>query len=209
MNKLFLIIVILTAIIFNPAASHSQIKSVDINSLVGMMQGSFSSEEQAKNDSDYFDIRLNMKRMWTDSEDGKWLYVEQASAESMDKPYRQRVYHITNTYEGRFKSDVYTLNDPLRFAGEWVNEKPLENLTPDSLTLREGCSVIITLMTYGNFEGSTEGTDCRSDLRGAKYATSEVKISDEEIVSWDRGYDENGKQVWGAVKGGYIFKRLK
>lgn len=209
MKKLLFLLIIPAVILFNRGRSDAQIKSVDINSLVGMMQGSFSSEEQARNDSDYFDIRLHMKRMWTDSENGKWLYVEQATAESPDKPYRQRVYHITNTYEGRFKSDVYTLNDPLRFAGEWMNENPLENLTPDSLTLKEGCSVIIILMTYGNFEGSTEGTDCRSDLRGAKYATSEVKINNDEIVSWDRGYDEAGKQVWGAVKGGYIFKRLK
>jgi CpeT protein len=25
------------------------------------------------------------------------------------------------------------------------------------------------------------------------------------LLSWDRGWDVNGKQVWGAEKGGYIF----
>jgi hypothetical protein len=27
------------------------------------------------------------------------------------------------------------------------------------------------------------------------------------ILSWDRGFDANGNQVWGAEKGGYIFKK--
>jgi hypothetical protein len=42
-------------------------------------------------------------------------------------------------------------------------------------------------------------------LRGASYATSEVVITDEQLLSWDRGWDANGKQVWGAETGGYIF----
>ena len=147
--------------------------------------GSFSSEEQSLSDSDYYDIRLEMKRIWPERSDAKWLYVEQAVASMKDKPYRQRVYKITNTYEGRFESAVFTLKDPLRFAGEWKKENPLSGLIPDSLEAREGCSVFLTLMNNGSYEGSTNGKDCQSDLRGAKYATSEVVISDEGIKSWD------------------------
>lgn len=190
------------------ANSYSQIKSIDINKLVTMMEGSFSSEEQSKSDSDYYDIRLHMKRIWPEISSSYWLYVEQAVASSQDKPYRQRVYRITSTYDGRFESAVFTIKDPLRFAGEWKKEDPLSGLTPDSLESREGCSVIITLMTYDHYEGGTVGKNCESDLRGAKYATSEVRISKDEIISWDRGYDSEGKQVWGAEKGGYIFKRV-
>lgn len=189
--------------------SFSQQKSIDTDRLIKMMEGSFSSEEQSVNDSDYFDIRLHMVRIWPERTDAKWLYVEQAVAAMQDKPYRQRVYKITNTYEGRFESAVFTLKDPLRFAGEWKKENPLSGITPDSLDRREGCSVFLTLMNNGSYEGSTDGKDCQSDLRGAKYATSEVIISEEGIKSWDRGYDENDKQVWGAEKGGYIFKRIK
>ena len=186
----------------------SQIKSIDTGKLVSFMEGSFSSEEQSKNDSDYYDIRLHMKRIWPEISSAYYLYVEQAVASAQEKPYRQRVYRITNTYEGRFESAVYTMNDPLRFAGEWKKENPLSDLTPDSLISREGCSVILTLMNDDTYEGSTEGNNCESDLRGAKYATSEVKISKDVIISWDRGYDAEGRQVWGAEKGGYIFKRV-
>ncbi|MEO6693869.1 MAG: chromophore lyase CpcT/CpeT [Ignavibacteria bacterium] len=196
-------------IIFYSANTFSQVKSIDSERLVKMMEGSFSSEEQSKNDSDYLDIRLHMKRIWTDRTDGKWLYVEQASASAVNKPYRQRVYRITNTYEGRFESTVFTINDPLRFTGEWKNEHALSGLTPDSLSIREGCAVILTLMNDGGYEGGTKGKKCLSELRGAKYATSEVNLSQEGILSWDRGFDENDIQVWGAVKGGYFFKRLE
>jgi len=203
-----IVLIILTLLIAASSKTFSQIKSIDINKLVTMMEGSFSSEEQSKSDSDYYDIRLHMKRIWPEISSAYYLYVEQAVASAQEKPYRQRVYRITNTYEGRFESAVFTIKDPLRFAGEWKKENPLSELTPDSLTNREGCSVILTLMNDDTYEGSTEGNNCESDLRGAKYATSEVKISKDGIKSWDRGYDAEGRQVWGAEKGGYVFKRI-
>ncbi|WP_188926788.1 CpcT/CpeT family chromophore lyase [Shewanella algicola] len=30
-------------------------------------------------------------------------------------------------------------------------------------------------------------------------------MTKDKIVSWDRGFDSNDQQVWGAVKGGYEF----
>ena len=205
--------------IFLSSRSEAQQKSIDIKSLVNLMEGSFSSEEQSLNDTDYFDIRLEMKRIWknltTEEEENKnavdeyWIYVEQASAEALDKPYRQRVYRITRTYEGRFESTVFTFNEPLRYAGDWKLDEPLAALTPDSLTQKEGCTVTLTMMGKDHYEGGTKGKDCESELRGAKYATSEVEIFADRIISWDRGFDENDVQVWGAKKGGYVFMRIK
>ena len=48
---------------------------------------------------------------------------------------------------------------------------------------------------------------CASDLRGAAYATSEVTITPQFVLSWDRGFDNTGKQVWGATEGPYVFLR--
>jgi hypothetical protein len=184
------------------------LKQPDVNALVALMEGSFSSEEQSKNDTDYFDIRLHMKRIWTDRTDGKWLYVEQAVAQMEDKPYRQRIYRVDQLKDGSFISEVYTLMEPLRFAGAWKEQEPLSQLTPDSLTLKEGCAVYLSLADNGSFTGGTRGDGCASDLRGAAYATSEVIIDEQGLKTWDRGYDKDGKQVWGATKGGYIFRRI-
>ena len=191
------------------SSSLSQVKSTDIISLVNLMQGSFSSEEQSFQDSGYFNIILHLKRIWHDRTDGYWLYVEQALSDKPESPYRQRVYRVTNTYEGRFESAVFTIPIPSRFVFEWKKENPLPDLTPDSLSQRVGCSVILTLMNDGSYEGGTSGKDCAGEQRRADYVTSEVKISEEGILSWDRGFDKNDIQVWGAEKGGYFFKRIK
>jgi hypothetical protein len=29
------------------------------------------------------------------------------------------------------------------------------------------------------------------------------------LVTWDRGFDAEGNQVWGSTDAGYIFKRLR
>jgi CpeT protein len=179
----------------------------DVEVLVDYMVGSFSSEEQAEKDSNYFNIELEMVQLWKDRTDGPWLYIEQAVAESKDKPYRQRVYHLRKRNDGKIERLVYTIPDPLRFAGDYKNEFPLLRLTPDSLILKEGCEVILYQADNGYFEGSTVDKNCGSDLRGASYATSEVMIDKDKMISWDRGFDESGNQVWGATNGGYIFKK--
>ena len=129
--------------------------SPDMKKLAAMMQGSFSSELQSKNDSTYFDIRLQIVPIWEQRSDGIWMYVEQAVAKMQDKPYRQRVYRLTELGNGKFESAVFTLKSPLRFAGkpQLVNE-----LTPDSLTLKDGCSVILNKESKKKFVGGTDGS---------------------------------------------------
>lgn len=178
-----------------------------MNFLVDYMTGSFSSEEQAKNDSNYFNIELEMVQIWKDRTDGPWFYVEQAVAESKDKPYRQRVYQLKNRDDLRIESIVYTIPDPLRFAGDYKKEFPLLRITPDSLTRKDGCEVVLYMTDNGYFDGGTVDKNCKSELRGASYATSQVLIYKDKLISWDRGFDENGNQVWGATEGGYIFKK--
>jgi CpeT protein len=176
--------------------------------VVSMMSGSFNSSEQAAADPDYFDIHLHMAPIWPDAPDGKWLYVEQARGDLLDKPYRQRVYHVTAQPDGSFLSDVYELpGDPLAYAGAWKDSSKLVGLTPTKVTRKDGCGVRLKITAPGVYEGGTEGNNCLSNLRGAAYAHSEVHMDSTGLRTWDRGYDAAGTQVWGAVKGGYHFKR--
>lgn len=179
----------------------------DVEALVEYMAGSFSSKEQAEKDSSYFNIELEMVQIWKDRTDGPWIYIEQAVAETKDKPYRQRVYQIKQRSDGKIESIVYSIPDPLRFAGDYKKEFSLLRITPDSLLLKEGCEVVLYRADDGYFEGGTIDKNCSSDLRGASYATSEVMINRDKMITWDRGFDEKGNQVWGAAEGGYIFKK--
>ncbi len=182
----------------------------DLKTLADMMSGVYSSAEQAEVDPDNFhDIRLVMLPIWTTRSNGYWLYVEQALAERVDVPYRQRVYHVYAREDGALISEVFELpGDPMRFAGARRDLSRLSGLTPDSLVLREGCAIVLHKQDDGSFVGGTAGTGCVSRLPGASYATSEVTITDSMLVSWDRGYNDEGEQVWGAVTGGYRFEKL-
>lgn len=177
----------------------------DVKTLSQWMTGSFSSKQQALNDSDYFEIHLHMKPIWEDKKDGTWLYVEQAMQGSLDKPYRQRVYHVYLENDTTIISHVYNIKNPMRFAGDWKKNNPLSTLTLDSLEDRKGCSIHLHKTKEGIFEGSTHEKDCESVLKGASYASSIVSISNKLLLSWDRGFDKESKQVWGATKGGYKF----
>lgn len=182
-----------------------------VHRLVRLMTGAFASTEQAKADPDNFrDVHLHMTPIWTSRTDGPWLYVEQAMATSLDKPYRQRIYQLAPGAEpGTFESRVFELpGDPLAYAGKWNEPAAFDALAPESLTPRAGCTIV--LRAEGDaFVGSTVDKNCLSSLRGATYATSEVRIDDSGLHTWDRGYDAQGTQVWGATAGGYQFVRVK
>lgn len=223
-----------TAAAMSPAARPTDLAAdTELQRLVTMMQGSFASTAQAARDPDnYMDIRLHMARIWPTRTDGVWLYVEQATAAAQDKPYRQRVYRVArdNTPgEPGFISEVYEFKGgipaALAYAGAF-NQGPartaLDALTPDNLTKKEGCTVHLAQTPEGDYAGGTRGENCLSSLRGATYATSEVLITPNlanhggsalninapGLRTWDRGFDAQGKQVWGAEKGGYFFARV-
>lgn len=179
--------------------------SKDLPKLAKMMSGRFSSEEQAMTDPDYIHIELSMTPILAGNPEGQWLYVEQAVASSIDKPYRQRVYHLYKQDDTTIVSKVYELKNPGQYTGGNDDPSKLSVIGPDSLIDRQGCSIYLHKTGKKTFEGSTPGKECLSSLRGAMYATSEVVITPDKMVSWDRGWDREDKQVWGAEKGGYVF----
>jgi len=207
--KNILLIILFAGTMAMFACTSTNNHGADLQRLAAWMTGSFSSQAQAEADTDYFNIQLEMVPVWTERDDGYWLYVEQAVASHLEKPYRQRVYHLTQVDDTTFRSDVYEIYEPLRFAGDWDKQAFLATLTPDSLMAREGCSIFLKKEGDQSFVGSTVDHNCLSTLQNASYATSEVRITETEMVSWDRGFDADGNQVWGAEKGGYVFKKIE
>ena len=69
-----------------------------------------------------------MLPIWTNRTDGKWMYVEQAMATKLDKPYRQRVYHLQHSGKNTFTSDIYTIKNALTYAGLQNDKSKLEKL---------------------------------------------------------------------------------
>jgi hypothetical protein len=179
-----------------------------LRQLAAWMTGEFSSAEQARTDDSYFAIRLIMARVWPERADGIWLYVEQAVAETPDKPYRQRIYRLIHVGRDIYESQVYELPQPEKLVGAWQTPELLAELSPDQLETRAGCAIL--LRRQGDaFVGSTLADLCQSSHRGAAWATSMATIEADGMVSWDRGFDAQGQQVWGAEKGGYVFRKIR
>ena len=169
------------------------------------LNGRFDSADQARQNPAYFSIQLDSCRVEAPDIGEHVLYVEQASMNSLNEPYRQRLYHIQAGENGEITSTIYSLNNP-RAAIGLCSRDGTANFSATDVSEREGCTVFLT-WNGDEFVGSTRGEACSSNLGGASYATSEVILRADSLESWDRGFDANGLQVWGATAGAYVFVR--
>lgn len=171
------------------------------------MVGSYDNVEQAATDSAFYKISLQMKPVWQKRKDGFWLYVEQAMLNEISRPYRQRMYHLYLQDDSILVSQVFEFKEPSLYIGWWATPARFDSLKFAALSSRVGCEVYLRKNKSGQFEGATDGKECVSSLKGASYATSEVIVEKGQVLSWDRGWNADGIQVWGSVKGPYRFKK--
>lgn len=202
--------IIITLLVLVTAFSNAQSKNFKnkawLDELVSIMQGNYSSEKQAAVDTSYFNISLRMTPIWKDK--GHYLYVEQALSKRQDKPYRVRIYKVSQRGENEFVSEIYTLKNEKDWIGKWNDPEAFQKLAETDIELKPGCEVILKRIEKNKFTGQTGDKTCPSELRGASYATSKVTVLPNQILSWDQGFDKEGKQVWGAEKAGYIFDKI-
>jgi len=194
-----------TLFLFNCSSSkHSKVNELDY--LISIMQGSYTSEKQSIENKEYYNISLKMIPIWKNK--GHFLYVEQAMFEKQNSPYRVRIYKLSQR-NNEFVSEIYTLKNEKEWIGKWKTPETFATLAENEIELKQGCEVILKKQTNDTFIGQTGEKTCPSELRGASYASSKVTITPSQILSWDQGFDKDGKQVWGAIKGGYIFDKIK
>ncbi|NBO72047.1 MAG: hypothetical protein EBU66_05050 [Bacteroidetes bacterium] len=202
-----LIAVVILCIDYIPLyAQEDPIKDKALQEFATMLIGEFNSKDQADQDSTYFNIHLSMQRIWTTDSHAIWLYVEQAMDTKRDKPYRQRVYKLLHPGKDVFTSDIFTIINQERFIGLQYDQAKQVTLTREMIELKDGCTVTLK-NNNGIYTGGTDEDKCPSDLRGASYATTKIMIAEKLLESWDQGFDTSGKQVWGATKGGYKFRK--
>lgn len=198
------ILTILFLTYFSLNGAKSQEISSDLQQLSDWMTGEFDSSDQAENDTSYYNISLKMIRIWPEKTNGVYLYIEQALASTPKEPYRQRVYFITQIDDFNYTSDVYNLKEPEKFIGAWKDAESFNDITVFDLKYKDGCTVFLNYDGF-QYSGKTKSGTCKSELNGAAYATSEVTILPQKLTSWDRGFNENDEQVWGAESGPYVF----
>ncbi len=172
-----------------------------------LLIGDFDSLAQSKSDPTYFSIHLAICPVSVPGLGTRVLYVEQALSSTIAAPYRQRLYVVESKTpaETHAVSRIFEFKNPSYVVGLCADPTK-HTITPADVFERAGCNV--DLQWKGDrFEGGTTGKDCPSTLEGATYASSQATLDESGLRSWDRGYDATDKQVWGAVKGPYVFDR--
>jgi len=207
MKKISMVLVAVTFIVLGCSSTkiNSDTINGNLNELVSIMQGNYSSEAHSKRDTSYFNISLRMVPIWKNK--GNYLYVEQAMFSKQEKPYRVRIYKVFQQGD-EFISEIYTLKEEKKWIGKWQTPEAFDVLSENDIDLKQGCEVVLKRIGKNKFIGQTGNKTCSSELRGARYASSKVTVTKNEILSWDQGFDKEDKQVWGATKGGYIFKKI-
>jgi hypothetical protein len=171
-------------------------------------KGEYNTQSQNAQDTNYFNISLIMFSIWEKETDARYFYVEQAMVGKEDKPYRQRVYKVYQTGPTTIVSAIYTIKKQEEFVKLHESTKKQKALTKEEIDYKEGCDVFLEFDGVRFFGGTTD-KKCLSSLRGAKYTTTEVQVFEDKLISWDRGFTENGIHAWGATAGGYVFDKIR
>ncbi len=183
----------------------------ELNALAAWMAGEYETSN-TPNGERGVTSRLLMIPFGGEGGEQYWLYIEQAASNNLSVPYRQRVYQLRKIGQNLFEAVVYALIHAEAFAiGERVKSRNhiLKKLGAGELVERPGCSIIMRKMSGESFAGGTLGEGCPTEIGEALYATSQIVVSEKEIISWDKGFDRSGKQVWGATMGGVVFKKIR
>jgi hypothetical protein len=178
--------------------------------LVSALSGSYSSQRQAEADPSYFDLRLHLQPIWSQREGEHWLYVEQALGQDPDRPFRQRIYRMQTSAADTVVAHIYALpGDALQFAGAHKHPDLLNWVQPAQLIELAGCAIYFTSDGTDRYNGSTRGDGCAAEARAALFTRTRLVLWRGVLSIWERGFDAQSTQVWGAVSGPYEYERIE
>lgn len=135
----------------------------------------------------------------------RFLYQEQALIEQLDQPYRQRFLAIAPDSISNSVQSI-TLRPP--HPEQWIGlcDRPDTDRIVHTEELGETtCRVFLRPFTSG-YIGKTPIGGCPATVRGAVTITNTVILHDDGMDTWDRGFDTDGNQVWGATTTPYQYR---
>ncbi len=134
-----------------------------------------------------------------------YLYQEQALTERIGTPYRQRFLQIKLSDDGtRVESRTFKPATP----GDWTGFCQQRDRIVAAHELGPlVCIVGLRPSTLG-YVGSTPSEGCPVNLRGAVRLTNTIVLHRDGMDTWDRGFNADGDQVWGAETEPYQYRWL-
>lgn len=135
------------------------------------------------------------------------LYVETARADALNKPYRQALFQIFK-YKGSLRLRTFEFKTA-GIAPALVALHQAPELFPELKADDVVATLDINLKAEGSGFGGTTAFNYPTVVGGAIEMSSELHITPNTISSADRGYDADGKIVWGSdANAKYSFARV-
>ena len=179
----------------------------DVQEVSSWIEGSYSSEKQSRSDSSFANQRLEVRRIWMDRTDGVWFVMERFQADSSTSPLQQRVIHIHGVEENLTEMRVFAWKNPSKTIGLWKNTDGASQFSDSDLRVLRGCEMYLQ-RDATSFFGGTHGMAC-SSIPGMSYTSITVRIADQGLAFWERGYSADNKQIFGSEKGPYYYLKQK
>jgi hypothetical protein len=135
------------------------------------------------------------------------MYVEMARADGLNRPYRHLIWRLTKVkgtwhlQSHEFRRSKGTLAS---VVGLWAAPEAFPALSGDDLV----ATMDIPLKAEGGKLVGQTPVGYATSVGGAVEMTSQIELSADGINVADRGFDADGKQVWGPEAGKfYSFKK--
>ena len=186
----------------------------DVQEVSSWIEGSYSSEKQSKVDSTYAHQRIEIRRIWMERTDGIWFTFERYMANKDSTILEQSVLHIQGVEENLTEVRVFSWKAPSQTVGLWKTPDKASGFEMGDLSLRRGCEWYLQ-RDQATYFGGTHGMACVPYVRGesgsvtVSYATTSIRIGDQGIVLWERGYSADNQQILGSGKGPYYYLKQK
>ncbi|NJP09564.1 MAG: chorismate mutase [Leptolyngbyaceae cyanobacterium RU_5_1] len=177
-----------------------------------LLEGKMDTSAQAMANSKAPSVRMTTCRIQVSgtpaNQPSIFLYQEQALTHKLAQPYRQRFLEISpNPSSQSVRSLSFKPANPAPWAG-FCNKPTAERIVNRNDLGSPICSVF--LKRSGNrYIGNTPINGCPTNVRGAVRVTNRIELSKSGMNTWDRGFDANGKQVWGAQSESYQYRRIE
>ncbi|MDX2254713.1 MAG: chromophore lyase CpcT/CpeT [Pseudanabaenaceae cyanobacterium bins.39] len=183
----------------------------DVSVLAKWLAGDHSNWQQAIDNPPFFaHIRVGIRPLPQPiTEDGVWLFLEQAYDFELHHPYRTAVLNITYQND-RIEMINYRLHNAEMFFGASRDRDQLQKLDINAIAKLEGCTQWVYRADAHTFKGTVEpGKKCCVNRKGIDtYLSIEFEVTETTYSSLDRGYDlVTDERVWGSIAGAFQFSK--
>ena len=209
-HKLVYPILALTTAIasFVPITTKAQTTSNHLQAVVSHLVGVMDTSAQAAVNPQRVSVRMRTCQVRVAQEPNAiYLYQEQALSKRLDRPYRQRILKLSTTEDGQTESSSYKLQEASRWIGLCQQTQEARQL--QSADLAEAVCSVFLKPVISIYVGQTQPGGCPANVRGAVKITNTVILHSQGMDTWDRGFDAEGKQVWGAGNEGYQYRWVR